>query len=134
MDIVDVTDWAADEIRTVVVTHAVMDVDSAPTYEIKVRKVVPKEGDLLKEIWKDKAGNEVCYPIPPYAIADLRETVRMFKVWIEERRWLYQNVCDGQGPVSVQHLRHGMQTCGRSSCRQVRDRVWQNPLANIILS
>jgi hypothetical protein len=73
MKLVDITDWASIEIKTIELSQIFL---RAP-YKVEVREFVPREGDMLEEKWTD--GSVVkTYKIPPYAIADMGRTAEMF--------------------------------------------------------
>jgi hypothetical protein len=68
MDMVDITGWESDEIRTITVTQIFL---HAP-YRLRVRKFIPQEGDMMERFWFE--GNlKRQMPMPAYAIADLEE-------------------------------------------------------------
>jgi hypothetical protein len=52
MDLVDISEWADDEIRVIKIS---LDFLYAP-FEVRVRRFVPAPGDMLEERWVDKEG------------------------------------------------------------------------------
>jgi len=68
MDMVDITRWESDEIRTIEVSQIFL---NAP-YKLKVRKFIPEDGDQMERFWYDgEIRREM--PMPAYAIANLEE-------------------------------------------------------------
>lgn len=80
----DITEWASDEIKVINLTQTFLD---AP-FTLRVRKFVPKEGDMLSERWQD-GDVERTHPIPPYAMVSLEETAEMYRGFIERNTYLY---------------------------------------------
>ncbi|SPN97376.1 uncharacterized protein DNG_00890 [Cephalotrichum gorgonifer] len=68
MDLVDITLWDSEEIRSILVSQVFI---LAP-YDLKVRRFVPMPGDMLEEIWMAN-GVERRFPLPPYAIVNMAE-------------------------------------------------------------
>jgi hypothetical protein len=68
MDVVDITDWASHEIKTIRITQ---DVDDN-AYDLQVRKFVPQLGDHLQRRWKTK-GVDQSFECTPYGIADTQQ-------------------------------------------------------------
>jgi hypothetical protein len=79
MDLVDIKDWADDEIRTIHISQVFLD---AP-YEAKVRRFIPVPGDMLEERWVD-GGITKTFPIPPYGIANMAEVANSIGAMIEK--------------------------------------------------
>jgi hypothetical protein len=79
MDLVDISEWADDEIRVIQIS---LDFLYAP-FEVRVRKFVPAPRYLLEERWVDKEGKLKRWPVPPYGIfrmAEAAESIgRMFE-------------------------------------------------------
>lgn len=68
MEMVDITNWADDEIKTIDVTQEV----GNNYYTLKVRKFVPLPDDALARRWVWD-GQKYEYECAPYAVADMRE-------------------------------------------------------------
>ncbi|KAI1506264.1 hypothetical protein F5X99DRAFT_415506 [Biscogniauxia marginata] len=78
MDLVDITDWASNEVKTVVISQIFLD---AP-YEVEVREFIPVEGDMLEAVWK--SGSVVKrQQIPHYALSDMKKTAIMLEQFID---------------------------------------------------
>jgi hypothetical protein len=71
MEISDIRDWDSTEIKTIAITQDV----GGKSYNLKVRKFIPAEGDALERRWKTD-GVEQTFKCAPYAIADMREAGR----------------------------------------------------------
>lgn len=84
MDIVDISDWASDEIKTVDISQIYLD---AP-WTVQVREFVPVEGDLLEEQWTSQ-GVTRAHRIPRYGLADMNETAEMMQWWIDQNVYTY---------------------------------------------
>jgi hypothetical protein len=84
-DLVDITDWASDEIVTVEITHIFRHFP----YRAELRRFVPREGDVISEPWTDNQGNLKTHYIPPYAIADMKKHATTLRRWIESSVWQY---------------------------------------------
>lgn len=82
MDLVDITEWADEEIRTINIS---LDFLYAPL-EVRVRRFVPMEGDLLDEIWVGKDGNPTRFAVPPYAILCMTEAASSMAQMIDKER------------------------------------------------
>ena len=78
MAMVDITQWASDEIRTIHLSQSFL---HAP-YEVKVRRFVPLPGDVLEESW-DSGGKTVTFAVPPYGIANMEEVADSIAKMIE---------------------------------------------------
>ena len=82
MDLVDITDWAADEIKTIRVKQISLgDIDADLTLEVK--KFIPVEGDLITEVWTDHQGTIRTHDIPPYALADMEKTAKTIQEFVD---------------------------------------------------
>lgn len=79
MELVDITDWASDETKTITVSQIFLD---AP-YEVKVKEFIPVQGDMLVEQW-NSGGVVKSHKIPRYALADMEETARMLQKFIDK--------------------------------------------------
>lgn len=79
MELVDIADWASDEIRTIEVTQVFL---NAP-YKLEVRKFLPVEGDLIEERWSDERGIIRTHTIPPFALADMEKTSQSIQKFID---------------------------------------------------
>lgn len=79
MEIIDIKTWASRKIKTIIITQDV----AGTTYEIKVRKFEPIEGDFLARKWKTK-GVEQSFECTPYGIADMAEAGRMLAKFVDE--------------------------------------------------
>jgi len=71
MEIVNITNWATSDVKTIHVTQDV----AGLTYPFRVREFIPEEGDSLQRIWKT-GGVQMCYPCKNYAIDDMKQTGR----------------------------------------------------------
>ncbi|KAF5013893.1 hypothetical protein FDECE_142 [Fusarium decemcellulare] len=78
MDLVDITDWASSEIRTIDIS---LDILHAPS-QIRVREFIPLPGDLLDETWV-KDGETIVYRLPTYAIANMNEAADSIEQMVE---------------------------------------------------
>ncbi|KAL1842571.1 hypothetical protein VTJ49DRAFT_4854 [Mycothermus thermophilus] len=87
MELVDITDWADDEVRTIQVS---LDFVDAP-FELKVRRFIPRPTDLLEEIWCDEQGRVRRWPVPPYAIMNMREAAKSMGTALEKNVANYIN-------------------------------------------
>lgn len=86
MDMNDMTDWASDEILTIVVSQIFL---HAP-YELKVRRFIPRDGDRLEKLWREN-GEAKRFSVPPYAIANMEQASESIRVLVEESLHLYLN-------------------------------------------
>lgn len=84
MDLVDIVDWASDELRIIDLTQVIV---NAP-YSVVVRKFVPQDGDMLEEEWS-KDGRAQKHAIPPYALANMQSTALMLEGWMTSQVWCY---------------------------------------------
>ena len=84
MDLVDMTDWASDDIRTILISQVS---DDAP-FALVVRRFIPREGDRLEKRWH-KDGVERRFPVPPYAIVNMKEAAESIDTMITHNQHLY---------------------------------------------
>ncbi|KAF2279311.1 uncharacterized protein EI97DRAFT_370279 [Westerdykella ornata] len=78
MEMIDITNWASDEIKTIKVTQGV----GNTWYALKVRQFVPVEGDALARRWVAD-GQKQEFMCTPYAVADMREAGRVLSAFSE---------------------------------------------------
>jgi hypothetical protein len=78
MEMVDITNWASDEIKTINVTQEV----GGTYYTLRVRKFIPIEGDALARRWV-YGGQKYEYECAPYAVADMQEAGRVLSEFSE---------------------------------------------------
>ncbi|KAL4919312.1 hypothetical protein BDW62DRAFT_216989 [Aspergillus aurantiobrunneus] len=79
MDLIDITDWASSETKTITLSQIHVD---AP-YEVQVRKFVPTEGDMLETAWL--SGHYVKrHRMPQYALADMEGAAKVLK-WLTSK-------------------------------------------------
>jgi hypothetical protein len=78
MELVNISDWASDEIKTITISQIFLD---AP-YDVKVRKFIPQEGDMIEDSWFQN-GRMKKYAVPCYALFDLEETAAMLEGFID---------------------------------------------------
>ncbi|KAK3349052.1 hypothetical protein B0T25DRAFT_458000 [Lasiosphaeria hispida] len=92
MDLVDIpaSDWASSEIRRIVVSPNHLD---AP-FEFSVREFIPVEGDMLEEQWMTATGKQRV-AIPRYALADMNQTAKDMKHYVERNVWKFIGVTVG---------------------------------------
>jgi hypothetical protein len=93
MDLVDIQDWAGEEIKTITISQIFLD---AP-YEVRVRKFLPQDGDMIEDAYCHD-GVMRKYQIPQYALADLEKTASMFENFIDRS--------------IVRYISHGVQALG----------------------
>jgi hypothetical protein len=91
MDLVDITGWASNEVRTIQLSQVFLD---AP-YSVQVRRFVPAPGDMLEEIWHAGAVKKT-HHIPPYALENMTETSRMLERWVDDNIGRYINGAVGK--------------------------------------
>lgn len=84
MDIVDISDWASDEIKTITISQVYL---NAP-WTVQVREFVPVDGDLLERRWTSH-GVTKSHRIPRYGLADMNETAKMMQWWIDKNIHVY---------------------------------------------
>lgn len=92
MDMIDITEWASDEIRTIQVTQGFGDAK----YELEVREFVPLEGDLLEEYWTDNYGVVRKQELPTYAIADMGKAATVYADFIDRSLAAYIDATVGR--------------------------------------
>ncbi|PKS07709.1 hypothetical protein jhhlp_006317 [Lomentospora prolificans] len=95
MELVDIQDWVSDKVVTIVVSQVFL---HAP-YELKVGRFEPREGDMLEEVWYD--GNvKKSFPIPPYAIVNMKEASQAIGKMTEacQHEYLSAIIQSGNGP------------------------------------
>jgi hypothetical protein len=79
MELINITDWASPEIKTITVSQIYV---KAP-YNVQVRKFIPAEGDMLDLTWA--SGPYVRrHRMPQYALADMEGAA-------ETLQWLTSN-------------------------------------------
>lgn len=81
----DIDSWADDRIYSIKISLTIAD---AP-FELKVRRFIPKHGDMLQEVWTNGSGQIVCWPTPPYAIADMLQAKEAIEKSIDKYAALY---------------------------------------------
>jgi hypothetical protein len=79
MEMIDITTWADDEIRTIDVTQEV----GSTYYTLKVRKFIPVEGDALARRWVYD-GVRYEYQCTPYAVPNMREAGKVLSEFTEK--------------------------------------------------
>lgn len=94
MDLVDITDWASDEVRKISISQTFL---TAP-YEVRVRKFVSHPGDMLAEKWVND-GNIKTFPIPPYGMVDMVEAACSVGAMIEREvaNYINKTICPNTG-------------------------------------
>ncbi|KAL4933686.1 uncharacterized protein BDV17DRAFT_65363 [Aspergillus undulatus] len=71
MDLIDITDWASSEIKTITLCQN----NAEAPYTVQVREFVPLEGDMLELTWV--SGHYVKrHKMPQYALADMESAAR----------------------------------------------------------
>jgi hypothetical protein len=71
MEVIDITNWASDAIKTIDITQGVGNTQ----FTLQVREFRPIEGDALSRKWKAD-GVQYSYECGPYAIADMKQAGR----------------------------------------------------------
>lgn len=84
MDILDIEDWASATTITASVTNGVENA----SYQLELRQFLPKHGDMTYQTWTDHLGAPKYYPIPLYAIANMRSAAT------ELRRYVNSNIAN----------------------------------------
>ncbi|KAI0139132.1 hypothetical protein F4776DRAFT_654250 [Hypoxylon sp. NC0597] len=84
MDIVDIQDWASDEVKTIYISQAFLD---AP-YPVEVREFIPREGDLVEEKWITD-GKERTHRVPEYALANMEKHAEDLQAFIDKNVGTY---------------------------------------------
>ena len=78
MEIRDIRFWSSPEVHTIEVRPGFEDIG----YALKVRKFIPKAGDLLHQAWWN--GTQHCkHSTPSFAIADMREAAVNIKAYVD---------------------------------------------------
>lgn len=95
MELVDITKWASDEIRTIEISLAAL---HAP-YQTKVRQFIPEPGDMMAKRWI-KDGQTIHYPLPAYAFANMEETATAIGQMIEREVGNYICAMIGAQPMA----------------------------------
>jgi hypothetical protein len=85
MSLEDIDSWADDRIYSIKISLTIAD---AP-FELKVRRFIPKKADLPHEVWINASGQIVCWPTPPYAIADMLQAKEVIEKSIDKYAALY---------------------------------------------
>ncbi|ROT34529.1 hypothetical protein SODALDRAFT_329779, partial [Sodiomyces alkalinus F11] len=89
--ITDLGDWDAPTVRTI----QIMQPMCPEPFKLEVRKFVPRQGDRLDREWLDGSLKKV-KPVAPYALADIRRTVRYFRTYVTRcARDAFQKYCTG---------------------------------------
>ncbi|KEZ43459.1 hypothetical protein SAPIO_CDS4651 [Scedosporium apiospermum] len=78
MEIVEIVDWASDEIRTITLTQDIGD----SSYDIQVREFNPVLGDSLDRSW-NSASKVHSHPCTPYAIHNMKETADAISKFVD---------------------------------------------------
>ncbi|KAL2821114.1 hypothetical protein BJX63DRAFT_418148 [Aspergillus granulosus] len=79
MDLIDITEWASSEIKTITLSQICVD---AP-YDVQVREFVPMEGDMLESTWK--SGSFVKrHRMPMYALVSMESAATTLK-WLTQK-------------------------------------------------
>jgi hypothetical protein len=68
MELVDIKTWESKQIKTISMTQDV----AGTSYDLKVRRYIPVDGDALERKWKTN-GREQSFKCAPYAIANMKE-------------------------------------------------------------
>jgi hypothetical protein len=71
MEVIDITNWDNDDIKSIDVTQGVGNAH----YTLQVRKFRPVEGDALCRKWKAN-GVEYSYECTSYAVADMKQAAK----------------------------------------------------------
>jgi hypothetical protein len=81
MEVVDIpdSDWASKHVKTIICTQDV----NGTTYELKVKKFKPADGDALARRWK-RDGVERQFACAPYAVANMREASKTLARHVDE--------------------------------------------------
>jgi hypothetical protein len=85
MSLEDIDSWADNRIYSIKISLTIAD---AP-FELKVRRFIPKKDDLPHEVWINASGQIVCWPTPPYAIADMLQAKEVIEKSIDKYAALY---------------------------------------------
>lgn len=80
MEISDIKLWASTKVRKVRITHGYKDAN----YELELCQFVPLPDDMLYQEWTDRdRGITKHHPIPPYAIADMRQAATQIQQYVD---------------------------------------------------
>ncbi|KAI9762219.1 MAG: hypothetical protein M4579_000542 [Chaenotheca gracillima] len=91
----EISEWASAEIKTIYLTQGFTPVP----IEMKVRKFVPVEGDLLERPWFDGTKRKAI-KVPNYAIADMRTTVINVQKHLDATLWsCIQTILSDHDPI-----------------------------------
>ncbi|KAK8029283.1 hypothetical protein PG991_006339 [Apiospora marii] len=86
LDLVDISDWASDERKTIELSPVLMDGSYSVKY--KVREFKPVEGDMLEETWTSN-GEPHSHKIPPYAIENMEEAASHLRESLDRGIYAY---------------------------------------------
>lgn len=67
-----------------VISANLIDMDYIPGMTMRVRKYEPQPGDEVDKKWVDAQGRQKSIQIPHYAIADVQQYVKEFRIYIDE--------------------------------------------------
>ncbi|KAI9367609.1 hypothetical protein BJX61DRAFT_527621 [Aspergillus egyptiacus] len=94
MDLVDITDWASSEIKTITLSQIYV---RAP-YDVQVRKFMPAEGDMLELTWA--SGPFIRRQrMPEYALADMESAAKTLQ-WLTSN-YVGQYIRDTVGELDL---------------------------------
>jgi len=79
MDIVEITEWASPEVKTITITQGV----GETSYQVQVKEFVPQDGDSLERKWKS-GGVQKSHRCAPYAIANMKDAALILKRFVDE--------------------------------------------------
>lgn len=96
MDLVDITTWADDEVKTITISQIFLD---AP-YKVQVRRFVPVEGDLLEEKWTTN-GEVRTTKFPCYALSDMNATADFLVRFIDKNVGTYIKGAIGESDALI---------------------------------
>ncbi|KAI1489816.1 hypothetical protein F5X96DRAFT_591589 [Biscogniauxia mediterranea] len=116
MDLVDITDWASSEVKTILISQIFLD---AP-YEVEVREFVPVEGDMVDAVWK--SGSVVKRQRAPlYALNSMEKTARMLEKFIDANVATYINgVAGSLNPLFWQTYQFAFRYIGEAKTPEER--------------
>lgn len=81
----DMMDWAPEEIKKIEVSQIFL---HAP-FELIVRRFIPKERDRLDKVWRDENGEVKRFPVPPYAIVDMKQAALSIDAMVRVSQHIY---------------------------------------------
>ncbi|KAI9689934.1 MAG: hypothetical protein M1822_009816 [Bathelium mastoideum] len=115
----DIAEWASNDIKTIEVTHGF----GNARYRLKVRKFVTMPGDKEAERWSDGNGELRTHPIPPYAIADMKEAVRELHGYMDRSIWEFikANVSPRSEPVLWNTYCAAVKQAEQAPCERERE-------------